>query len=70
MKNISEREDRELFDNLYKFFNNVFSKDGMLPETQLIIVDKELSEVLHKDNVMVKRFSVENPLFPGFNIGD
>lgn len=70
MKNISEREDRELFDNLYKFFNDVFSKDGMLPDTQLIIVDKELSEVLHKDNVMVKRFSVENPLFPGFNIGD
>ena len=62
MKNISEREDKELFENLYKFFYKLFSSKGVLCNEQLIIVDKEKSAVFSEKDIMVKHYTSENPL--------
>lgn len=64
MKNISEREDRELYENLYRFFIKLFTKGGKLETVQLIIVDKELPQVFHGKEIMCKHITKEEPLIP------
>lgn len=64
MKNISEREDRELYENLYRFFVKLFTAGGKLEEMQLIIVDKELPQVFEGKDVMCKHITKEEPLIP------
>lgn len=64
MKNISEREDKELYENLYLFFDELFSDNGKLHEVQLILVDKELPQVFKSKDVMCKHMTNEEPLIP------
>ena len=67
MKNISEREDNELYDRLYSFFNNLFAEGGLLKDVQLIIIDKELPQILKNENVVFKHLTNEKPLIPYLN---
>lgn len=62
MKNISEREDRVLYENLYRFFVELFSDGGKLEKVQLIVVDKELPLILKGKNIMCKHMTNEEPL--------
>lgn len=64
MKNISEREDKELYENLYLFFEKLFTNRGKLHEVQLIIVDKELPQVFNTEDLMCKHMTNEEPLIP------
>lgn len=64
MKNISEREDKELYENLYLFFDKLFTDNGKLHEVQLILVDKELPQVFKSKDVMCKHMTNEEPLIP------
>lgn len=64
MKNISEREDRELYENLYRFFVKLFTEGGKLEKVQLIIVDKELPQVFQGKEIMCKHITKEEPLIP------
>ena len=64
MKNISEREDKELYENLYLFFEKLFTNKGKLHEVQLIIVDKELPQVFKTKELMCKHMTNEEPLIP------
>lgn len=64
MKNISEREDIHLYENLYSYFLNVFGEGGILSDSQLILVDKELPNRLKDAGIRCKHFSVEEPLLP------
>lgn len=64
MKNISEREDKVLFDNFYTHLTNLFNTE--LSSTQLIIVDKEHNQILEKNHAKVISINKEKPLFSGF----
>lgn len=64
MKNMSEREDRDLYDNLYRFFVKLFAVGGKLETMQLIIVDKELPQVLQGKDIMCKHITKKEPLIP------
>lgn len=64
MKNISEREDKELFDNFYKYLLELSTTT--LSNTQLIIIDKERNGIINNDNSNVISISKEHPLFPEF----
>lgn len=64
MKNISEREDKELYENLYRFFAKLFTAGGKLEKIQLIIVDKELPQVFEGKDIMCKHITKEEPLIP------
>ena len=64
MKNISEREDKELYENLYRFFAKLFTTGGKLEKIQLIIVDKELPQVFERKDIMCKHMTKEEPLIP------
>lgn len=64
MKNISEREDCVLFENLYHYFITLFSYGGKLENIQLIIVDKELPQVFEKNKIMCKHITNNEPLIP------
>jgi hypothetical protein len=64
MKNISEREDFQLYSNLYRYFLEVFGEDGILSDSQLILVDKELPALFKEAGIHCKHFSVEEPLLP------
>lgn len=64
MKNISEREDRVLFENLYHYFITLFSYGGKLENIQLIIVDKELPQVFEENEIMYKHITNNEPLIP------
>lgn len=66
MKNISEREDRELYDNLYRFFIKLFSDGGELEKIQLIIVDKEFPSIFQEKEIMCKHITNAEPLIPYF----
>lgn len=63
-KNISEREDKELFNHLYTYMLEVFR--STLSDTQVIIVDKERNDILASSGVAILPFSKESPLFPEF----
>lgn len=67
MKNMSEREDNELYDRLYRFFNNLFSEKGLLKDVQLIVIDKELPTVFQDTSVVCKHLTNEMPLIPYLN---
>ena len=62
MKNISEREDRKLQDDLYSYISSLFGAGGNLHGTQLIIVDKEVPKTLDIPMITYKRFSTNEPL--------
>ena len=62
MKNISEREDRELQESLYAYISNLFGEGGKLNGIQLIIVDKEIPATLDDKTITWKRFSSDAPL--------
>lgn len=64
MKNMSEREDKELYENLYYFFVKLFSDGGKLEKIQLIMVDKEFPQVFHRKEVLCKHMTNEEPLIP------
>lgn len=64
MKNISEREDLALYNNLFSLLGKTFSDGGVLSETQLIIVDKELHPYLDTPEVTKYHLSHEEPLLP------
>lgn len=64
MKNISEREDSRLYENLYRFFWELFADGGKLADIQLIIVDKELPRILQGKNIMCKHMTNDKPLIP------
>lgn len=66
MKNISEREDRVLYENLYRFFLKLFSDGGILENTQLVVVDKELPNILKNQDIFCKHMTNEEPLIPYF----
>lgn len=67
MKNMSEREDNELYDRLYCFFNNLFAENGLLKDVQLIVIDKELPTIFQDTNVVCKHLTNEMPLIPYLN---
>ncbi len=67
MKNMSEREDNELYDRLYCFFKNLFSEKGLLKDVQLIVIDKELPTVFKDTNIECKHLTNEAPLIPYLN---
>ena len=64
MKNISERNDRLIYSNLYDYLLRLFSKDGDLYDTQLILVDKEKSNLSEEHGIEGKMFTRDNPLIP------
>ena len=64
MKNISERNDRLIYSNLYDYLLRLFSKDGDLYDTQLILVDKEKSNLFEEHGIEGKMFTRDNPLIP------
>lgn len=64
MKNISEREDVELYNSLFSLLLNLFSRGGQLETTQLILVDKELHPYFCKEDITQYHFTKENPLIP------
>lgn len=64
MKNMSEREDSELYERLYCYFNNLFSDKGLLCDAQLIIIDKEIPDVFQNTNVLCKHLTNDKPLIP------
>ena len=64
MKNMSEREDRILYENLYLFFSKLFSAGGRLEKMQLIVVDKELPQIFRGKEIMCKHMTNEKPLLP------
>ena len=64
MKNISEREDKVLFDNFYAYLIDLFETE--LSNTQLIIVDKENNPIMERCHAKIISISKEKPLFSGF----
>ena len=64
MKNISEREDYQLYSNLYRFFLEIFGENGILSDSQLILVDKELPGLFKESGIHCKHFSADEPLLP------
>ena len=64
MKNISERNDRVIYSNLYSYLYKLFSENGALYGTQLILVDKEKSLFFEQKGIEGKMFTRENPLIP------
>lgn len=64
MKNISEREDVDLYNNLFELLGDTFSDGGVLSKTQLIIIDKELHPYFHTPEVSKYHLSHEEPLLP------
>lgn len=64
MKNISERMDEDLHTKLYHYFYEVFSESGALYGTQLIIIDKEMSEIFECKGISCRMFTKESPLIP------
>lgn len=64
MKNMSEREDIQLYTNLYRCFLEFFGEDGILSDSQLILVDKEMPTLFKEAGIQCKHFSVEEPLLP------
>ena len=64
MKNISERVDLQIYENLYRLLFNLFSGSGKLSHTQLILVDKEPSNYFETNGVSCKEFSKGSPLIP------
>lgn len=66
MKNISERIDKKIFTDLYKYLFNLFSVGGELYGTQLIVIDKEIPSIFEKNNTYCKMFTKDNPLISLF----
>ena len=64
MKNISEREDVELYNALFKLLHDLFSAGGELESTQLIIVDKELHPYFANKDITQYHLTSEKPLIP------
>ena len=64
MKNISERNDRYIYLKLYDYLYKLFSENGELCETQLILVDKEESSVFANHGIVGKMFTRDHPLIP------
>ena len=64
MKNISEREDKELFDNFYLYLLKL--SETKLSDTQMIIIDKEKNNIITDNNANIISISKEHPLFPEF----
>ena len=64
MKNISEREDVELYNALFQLLFDLFSAGGELESTQLIIVDKELHPYFSNMDVTQYHLTSEQPLMP------
>ena len=64
MKNISEREDVELYNALFRLLLDLFSDSGELESTQLIIVDKELHPYFEHEGITQYHLTNEHPLIP------
>ena len=64
MKNMSERQDKEMHEKLYKFFVDLFNDGGDLEKYQLVLVDKEQPKIFLENNIYCKHFSTSNPLIP------
>lgn len=64
MKNISEREDQELFDNFYKYII-ALSKTHLI-STQMIIIDKEKNNIIENEQINIILITKEHPLFPDY----
>lgn len=64
MKNISEREDKDLFDNFYGYLLEL--SKTILSDTQLIIIDKEKNHIITSENAEIISINKEHPLFPEF----
>jgi hypothetical protein len=64
MKNISEREDTELYNALFRFLYSLFKDGGELGSTQLILVDKELHPHFGGEDITQYHLSSEQPLLP------
>lgn len=65
MKNISEREDKILYDKFYQYIFQLFSNE--LSDVQLIIVEKELRDLscyTYKDEAIVKHMTNNDLLNP------
>jgi len=68
MKNISEREDANLYNGLFTLLFNLFKSGGELDNIQLIIVDKELHPLFDKDDITQYHFTNDKPLIPFYHI--
>ena len=68
MKNISEREDIELYNSLFKLLLDLFRQGGELEDTQLIVVDKELHPFLSGNHTTQYHFTREKPLIPFYKV--
>lgn len=64
MKNISEREDRGLFDTFYAYLLEL--SKTVLSDTQFLIIDKEKNKIITAENAEIILMSKNNPLFPEF----
>lgn len=65
MKNISEREDEEMYIRFYRYLFQLFSTE--LKDKQLIIVDKEekdLSDYAMRDEAILMKMTRDDPLNP------
>ena len=65
MKNISEREDSNMYDNFYKYLFDTFSTE--LEDTQLFVIDKEkrnLTDYHFKDEAFIMRMTHDDKLNP------
>ncbi|MBZ9688442.1 AAA family ATPase [Clostridium estertheticum] len=65
MKNISERENKEVFESFYKFVYEIMSDE--LKDMQLIIIDKELypPDTDVKIDILSKHMTPDDPEHPG-----
>ena len=64
MKNISEREDVELYNALFRLLQDLFLAGGELESMQLIIVDKELHPYFSNNDVTQYHLTGKQPLIP------
>ena len=66
MKNISERVDKRIYNNLYECIYSLFSNEGVLQDTQLIMIDKENSQYFEDKGVSCRMFTKDHPLIPHY----
>lgn len=65
MKNISERENKDIFESFYKYIYNILQNE--LKDLQLIIIDKEFyaPDKSYKLDILSKHMTNDNPQYPG-----
>lgn len=66
MKNISERENIDVFESFYKFIYKIMSTE--LKDMQLIIIDKEFypaDNYTGQKEIIIKHMTPDNPELPG-----